>query len=351
MHKIVVCKRKDASRRCSKLLSGWTTCKLLSVFLYAGTVSLVASAESEGYEPATAKFGMSRWAEDVSAKDPLPKYPRPQMARKKWKSLNGLWDYTLTDRDAESPDMYQGRILVPFCIEAPLSGVGRMISSFPGRTYSNTRLWYRRNFKVPSEWFGRRILLHFGAVDWEAVVFLNGTKLGVHKGGYDEFTFDVTEELEDGGPNEIVLAVWDPTSEGRYPCGKQNCNPGGILYTPCSGIWQTVWLEPVPQKASVRDLAVVPDIDNDSASVRVEVLPADSDVEVRLTALDGEDVVSQGVGRPGEDISLQIENPKYTEIIAEHRARLPKKHSKILGSHSTGHRAYAASEAREATGD
>ena len=300
-------KVQDSANRAR--LGGYCALACLS-FLLLPISGVAAGDDTDAYRPVPGKFGLSKWAAEVTPNEVLPEYPRPQMVREQWMNLNGQWDYSVVAKEAASPESYQGRILVPFCIESPLSGVGKMINSIPGRTYANSRLWYRRHFQIPEGWKGKRILLHFGAVDWEAVVYLNGHKLGTHRGGYDEFSFDITDALKKTGADELVLAVWDPTSEDQYACGKQTCKPGGIFYTPCTGIWQTVWLEPVATAASIRDLTIVPDIDNESVRVTVSVHPDSADLAVHLTAMDGQENVSQAVGRPGEEIELRIAKPR-----------------------------------------
>ena len=262
------------------------------------------------YQPVPGAFGMTQWASEVTPENVLPEYPRPQMVRTEWLNLNGLWDYGVAARILDKPESYQGGILVPFPIEAPLSGVGRMLNALPLQSYKDSRLWYRRYFQVPAAWKDKRTLLHFGAVDWEASVFLNGTKLGGHRGGYDGFSFDVTAALKPDGRNELVVAVWDPTSEGRYPCGKQSCKPGGIFYTPSTGIWQTVWLEPLAMAASISDLTMVPDIDHDLLRLTVTTLPESAEVRVRAVVRIGERKIAQAEGRPGEEIRLAITAPR-----------------------------------------
>jgi Glycosyl hydrolases family 2, sugar binding domain/Glycosyl hydrolases family 2, TIM barrel domain/Glycosyl hydrolases family 2 len=180
---------------------------------------------------------LTRWAKDVRPDAPLPEYPRPQMVRTEWMNLNGLWQLGF-GKEGEAPPVGKAldqQILVPFPVESALSGVMKQAD----------RLWYRRMFVTPQAWNGRRVLLHFGAVDWESTVWVNGKELGSHKGGYDGFSYDVTDALKPGGENELIVRVFDPTDAGTQPRGKQVNKPGGIFYTPTTGIWQTVWLEPV----------------------------------------------------------------------------------------------------------
>jgi hypothetical protein len=181
---------------------------------------------------------LTRWAKDVRPENPLPEYPRPQLVRDEWMNLNGLWQLGF-GKSGEAPPVGKALdqpILVPFPVESALSGVMRHAD----------RLWYRRTFATPQAWAGRRTLLHFDAVDWEATVWVNGQELGTHQGGYDGFSFDVTDALKPGGENELIVRVFDPTDASTQPRGKQVNNPGGIWYVPTTGIWQTVWLEPVP---------------------------------------------------------------------------------------------------------
>ncbi|MEI6809024.1 MAG: sugar-binding domain-containing protein [bacterium] len=276
------------------------------ILIFALSLASVVLAD---WKPVPGNFPMSRWANDVKPATVLPEYPRPQMVRKDWLNLNGLWEYSLIAREEKQPVTYQGQILVPFPIEAPLSGVGKMINSFPDRTYLISRLWYRRSFTMPAQWKGR-ILLHFGAVDWEATVYLNGRELGVHRGGYDGFSFDVTDILKKDGVNELVVAVWDPTFEGGYPRGKQIDKPAGIYYTPCSGIWQTVWLEPV-QVAHIESLRIVPDLDASAVHITCNVptnIPGPAP-DVQIKVLDGDKTVVTATGKAGGAITIKLNNP------------------------------------------
>jgi hypothetical protein len=227
---------------------------------FAAAFSLFTGpAWSADWKPARGPL-MTRWAKDVSPDKVHREYPRPQMVRKDWKNLNGLWQLAFA-RKGEAPPLGKDlpeRILVPFPVESALSGVMKRVD----------RLWYRRTFTVPESWSKRRVLLHFGAVDWETTVWVNGKKLGEHRGGYDAFTFDITEALTKTGPQELVVGVWDPTDQGTQPRGKQVKRPEGIWYTPTTGIWQTVWLEPVA-KTYIQSLSIVPDVD--AGKVRVTI--------------------------------------------------------------------------------
>jgi hypothetical protein len=240
-----------------------------------------AIATEDAWRPAKGQL-MTRWAKDVSPENAHPEYPRPQMVRKEWLNLNGLWDYAIRPKAQESPATFDGRILVPFPIESALSGVMKPVGE-------ENRLWYRRGFTLPKDWLKKRVLLHFGAVDWETAVFVNGKEVDRHQGGYDAFSVDITEALKPAGPQELVVSAWDPTDAGPQPRGKQVRKPGGIWYTPTSGIWQTVWLEPVAftSIASVKITA-----DWDQSSVTVLTHPSSvmgSEVTLKAEVLDGKE--------------------------------------------------------------
>ncbi len=230
---------------------------------------------------------VTRWAKDVSPENALPEYPRPQLVRKDWLNLNGLWDIKLADGT-------RSKILVPYPVESALSGVMKHAD----------RMTYRRRFQVPQGWNGRHVLLHFGAVDWEAKVTVNGKKLGVHCGGYDDFSFDITDALKTSGEQEIVVEVFDPTDAGSQPRGKQVLHPGGIMYTPTSGIWQTVWLEPVAE-THVKSLLLVPDVD--AGCLRLTVGGTGT---VEAVATDDGRQVAQVSGAAGSELKLPIPEPK-----------------------------------------
>lgn len=203
-----------------------------------GESTLANATENEPvWKPVPGKL-ITEWGAKVTPDNVWPEYPRPSLAREAWMNLNGLWNYAITTGDAEAPAAaWDGEILVPFPPESALSGVGRIVG--PDQT-----LWYRRTFELKPEWNDRNIMLHFGAVDWRARVLVNGKEIGAHAGGYDPFSFDITNALKQGD-NELTVIVTDPTDHGGQGRGKQWLSPHGIWYTPTSGIWQTVWLEPV----------------------------------------------------------------------------------------------------------
>lgn len=205
---------------------------------------------------------LTKWGRALEHDKVLPDYPRPQMVREKWLNLNGPWDYTIRPADAQTMGDPDGHILVPFPVESKLSGVQQAL-------LPHQRLWYRRSFMVPESWKEDRMLLHFGAVDWEAKVWVNGREAGTHTGGYYPFTFDITELLRQG-ENELIVAVWDPTDEGTQERGKQTLKPKGIFYTAVSGIWQTVWLEPVPRRY-IQSHRMTPNLDQERLTVEITV--------------------------------------------------------------------------------
>jgi hypothetical protein len=216
----------------------------------------------------------TRWTKEVSPANALPEYPRPQMARKSWVNLNGLWQYAIRPAAEEKPVNWDGEILVPFAVESALSGVKKAVTP-------DEQLWYRRKFESPKLEDDGRLLLHFGAVDWKCTVWINGKQVGEHTGGFNPFTFDITDALNSGDtPNEVVVAVSDPTDTSWQPRGKQVLRPHGIFYTAVTGIWQTVWLEPVP-KVHIKSLKIVPDIDRSVISVTADAPGADA-VRIRI---------------------------------------------------------------------
>jgi hypothetical protein len=265
----------------------------LALLLPLLTVSPAVAAD---WKPLQAPL-MTKWARDVDPAKPHPEYPRPQLVRKDWLNLNGLWDYAIRPKDQAVGDAFDGQILVPFPAESALSGVMKPVGP-------DNRLWYRRTFEVPKDWKGRHVLLHFGAVDWEATVRVNGKEVGSHKGGYDPFTLDVTDALKPEGKQEVVVGVWDPSDAGPQPAGKQRRKPGGIWYTPTTGIWQTVWLEPVNAGGWIDHLTINTDIDRNEVTVGCRLSKNLGTPGFRIEVLDGEKVIAEA-GRLEREAALE----------------------------------------------
>jgi hypothetical protein len=244
---------------------------------------------------------MSKWALDVDPENVWQIYPRPGLVREKWKNLNGLWEYAITQKDDIVPDKYDGSILVPFPIESALSGVQKSVSS-------EQRLWYNRTFNVPDDWQGQNILLHFEAIDWEARVWVNDVEVGEHRGGYDPFSFDITSALK-SGENYIVVKVFDPTDDGTQPIGKQTKTPQGIYYTPSTGIWQTVWLEPVP-KTFIQEVKINPEIDNKEVKINALLnTPLNAQRNIKAEVFLENEQITQAFFKPNQPFALKIQNP------------------------------------------
>lgn len=202
----------------------------------------------------------TRWAEKITPENVWKEYPRPQFERSDWINLNGIWEYSIQKKNQMQPKQYQGDILVPFCVESSLSGV-------MGEVLPEDRIWYKRNFDVPANWADKSVILNFEAVDYATTVYVNGAVVGSHKGAYDRFSFDITEYISQKGTQELVVCVDDPSSFGSQPRGKQQMPQQGIWYTPVSGIWQTVWMEAVSTEAYLKEVKLVPDIDQGTISV------------------------------------------------------------------------------------
>ena len=240
---------------------------------------------------------MTEWAAKIDVENVLPEYPRPIMERADWINLNGLWNYAISPVGQAMPQSYDGRILVPFAVESSLSGVGKSLGE-------KNELWYQRQFSVPSKWKGHRILLHFGAVDWKADVWVNKVKVGQHTGGFTPFSFDITPALLNG-ENELIVKVWDPTDKGPQPRGKQVSKPGGIWYTPVSGIWQTVWLEPVPIR-SIGNIKTTPDIDRNKLTVEVMTDHQMLSDKLEVKVLEGKQLVAVGSSVNGIPVEISM---------------------------------------------
>ena len=268
--------------------------------LFSAIALAVSLAGYAQWKPAGDKI-KTTWAEQIDPNNVLPEYPRPIMERKEWKNLNGLWEYAIRPTGTQQPADMDGQILVPFAVESSLSGVMKTLGK-------ENELWYSREFTVPSSWKGKNILLHFGAVDWQADVWVNGVKMGQHRGGYTPFSFDITPVLAKG-KNQITVKVWDPSDEGYQPRGKQVKHPDGIWYTPVSGIWQTVWMEPVSANHITR-LKTTPDIDKKILIVESHTATGNPSAVVSVVVSEGGKVVATGKAMQGQPVQLAIENAR-----------------------------------------
>lgn len=271
--------------------------------LLTAAALLTTLAGSAQWQPAGDRIG-TEWGEKLDPQNVLPEYPRPQMTRVQmqdgWQNLNGLWDYAILPA-GQTPEKFDGRILVPFAVESSLSGVGKRLGE-------QNELWYNRTFTVSPKWNGKRVLLHFGAVDWKADVWVNGICVGTHTGGFTPFEFDITAALKKGD-NELKVRVWDPTDAGYQPRGKQVNRPEGIWYTPVSGIWQTVWLEAVPQQY-IRNIRTTPDLDRKSFRVETAACGAQPGDVVEVRLYDNGTKVAEGRALSGAAVELDVAEPK-----------------------------------------
>ena len=248
---------------------------------------------------------MTNWANDVTPENVWKEYPRPQMVRTDWLNLNGLWDFEITERDTNKIAInYARKILVPFCVESALSGIKETITG-------KQQMMYRRFFSIPSHWNQKHLILHFEAVDYEAKVWVDGKYVGIHKGGYDHFQFDIAGFLNKDEKHEIKLVVWDPTNEGSQPIGKQALPAirNRTKYTATSGIWQTVWLEPTNEVA-IESIKIIPNIDNGTISLQTKVVGATQGARIKIQAFDQGKEIASSIAAIGEPVSLQLNQPK-----------------------------------------
>ena len=279
------------------------TVLLRSVVFSAASLSpwFLCVCAAEDWKPAAGPL-MTRWAKDVTPENAHREYPRPQMVRKEWTNLNGLWDYAIRPKDEKQPEQFDGKILVPFPVESALSGVMKPVGDA-------NRLWYHQMLDLKKPDNQHRTILHFGAVDWQATVSVNGKQVGEHKGGYDPFEFDITELLNDSDKQELIVSVWDPTDKGTQPRGKQVTKPGGIFYTAVTGIWQTVWLETVPY-VHIDRLVITPDADSGEIRVTAKLGHAQArPAAIRATLLDGNNVLAQVEGAENVPLTLKPKEP------------------------------------------
>ena len=246
----------------------------------------------------------TRWAKNVTPDNVWQEYPRPQFERAEWMNLNGLWEYSVLKTSQAQPKKFQGKILVPFCVESSLSGV-------MGEVKDDDRIWYKRQFEIPANWNQKNVILNFEAVDYAATIYVNGALVGFHKGAYDRFSFDITPYLNPKGSQELIVSVVDPSSAGVQPRGKQQMPQEGIWYTPVSGIWQTVWMEAVSKEAFLREVKMEPDIDKKAISV-IPMLsePLRPEYKVKAVVSFKGKVVAQTVIPADVKSVIEISNPQ-----------------------------------------
>ncbi|HLP73494.1 MAG TPA: glycoside hydrolase family 2 TIM barrel-domain containing protein [Bacteroidales bacterium] len=273
---------------------------LLITFLFLIYASFIYP-QSPGWKIAGNKIS-TPWADKVDPINPLPEYPRPQMVRNEWKSLNGLWDYAIVQANAPRPEVFQGKILIPFAPESALSGVGKPVGP-------DNALWYSTRFTIPSGFKKKHILLHFGAVDWSSEMFVNGKQAGSHKGGYDPFWLDITSFIRGSGLQTLELKVTDPVDKGPQPRGKQVLKPAGIWYTSVTGIWRSVWIEAVPE-TYIEKIKITPDIDNQRLLASVEISGSLQNEMIGISAWDGNQMVAENEAEFGKPVILSIKKPK-----------------------------------------
>jgi len=269
------------------------------VFLFLLCTSILQTFGQ--WKPAGDKI-KTLWAEKIDVNKVLPEYPRPIMERSEWVNLNGLWDYALLKAGVAEPSKFNGQILVPFAVESSLSGVQKTVGD-------ENEVWYKRNFTVPSKWKNKKILLHFGAVDWKADIWLNDIKIGSHTGGYTPFSFDIRPFLNKTGDQKLVVRVWDPSDKGFQPRGKQTSKPNSIWYTAVTGIWQTVWMEPVADKY-IENIRTTSNIDKNQLTVKVASNGTTSADIVEVKVYDGKNVLSTTKASSCEKLEISIPDAK-----------------------------------------
>lgn len=242
------------------------------------------------------------WTDAVNADAPHTEYPRPQLVRSAWQNLNGQWDYAILPKGSLPETGFAGKITVPFPVESYLSGVQKEVGP-------ENELWYEKSFELSLDRKNKRTILHFGASDWETEVWVNGVSVGTHQGGFDGFSFDITDQLAKSKSQTIRVRVWDPSDAGPQPRGKQVKAPRGIWYTPVTGIWQTVWLESVPVDHIVSSYSST-DWQNGVQVFYPEVATSKEGLEVEVAIKSGETIVGTFKGKANQPIPVKITDPK-----------------------------------------
>lgn len=274
------------------------TKKILIITTVIITVVSCRQKEPAEWSPADNPL-LTQWAGDIDPANPWPEYPRPAMVREEWTNLNGFWDYAITEKDHQVNE-WDGKILVPYPIESALSGVKKRINE-------NQVLWYKRDLVIPSSWKDKRIILNFEASDWQTSIWIDNKAAGEHKGGYDPFSFDISDYVKAGERHELRVRVWDPTDEGTQPAGKQVNEPGSIWYTPSSGIWQTVWMEPVDD-IYIKSFRISTDISEGTIMIQPEISSFGEGLNLRAEILKDNKVIQATESKSDEDIILKLDD-------------------------------------------
>lgn len=262
---------------------------------------IISATSGQNWKPEGDKI-KTIWAEEVSPNNVLSEYPRPILERTQWQNLNGIWDYAILNKGNVEPAQYDGQILVPFCIESSLSGVQKTLTG-------DQELWYHRTFTIPNQWSGKRILLHFGAVDWQADIYVNDIHIGSHQGGYAGFSFDITPYLKAKGIQKLVVRVWDPTNRGYQPVGKQTLNPGSIWYTAVSGIWQTVWIEPVGEN-HITSIQSATNLQNNTIEFKIGCAYEQGGSIIEAVLLDGDCEIARAKSVSNSTLRMHVPDAK-----------------------------------------
>lgn len=274
--------------------------KIAGALLFAAMMTAATASAVPAWQMKEAPM-MTPWASQIDTSCPLPEYPRPQMVRDDgWLNLNGIWELRkgVPDEAYNAGFDYDKSILVPYPIESALSGV---MEKSDEQCY-----WYRRTFTIPAEMKGKRLLLHFGAVDWEAKAYINGKEVGRHTGGYDPFTFDITDAVNPGkAEQELAVYIYDNTGVQGQMTGKQSKNPSICWYTCSSGIWQTVWLEAVPD-SYISALEMEPTLSQNWLNLNVTANAAGSTVDVSIKDREGKEVASLADGATDKTLRITV---------------------------------------------
>ena len=277
--------------------------KTLATFLFIVYGSISSQLFSQKWEMQEAELP-TRWMKDVDINHPLPEYPRPQLMRDDWVNLNGLWEFQPGKSDDNTPfgKTLSQKILVPYPVESAISGIKKHYD----------RLWYRKEFSIKDNWKEKRIILHFGAIDWESEIFINGESVKLHQGGYDEIDVDITPYLKKGKTQELIVRVYDPTEKLGIPRGKQENPPHGLLimYTPITGIWQTVWMEAVDENA-IKNIKLTPDVDNEKLHFTANTYGENlKNLTIEAQVKQGDKVISVTESKAGLNMKLPVPDPK-----------------------------------------